>query len=100
MFPEVTEYFSELKKTHDAKHDEWVKKFDAWKAANPKLADELAVSSAFSHTLAEGHQARRRSDVGKLFAVIPEFPADSQNLHPRGRTGPCSSRSPNKTRCS
>ncbi len=77
MFPEVTEYFRDLKKTLDAKHDEWVKKFDAWKAANPKLADELAVSSAFSQHDAE---ADRQEDPerGSSFAVIPEFPADSK----------------------
>ncbi len=77
VFPEVTEYFANLKKTHDAKFDEWVKKFDAWKAANPKLADELAVTSAFSHTLAKDTK-QKTPEVGELFAVIPEFPADSK----------------------
>ncbi len=77
VFPEVTEYFSEHKKTLDAKHDEWVKKFDAWKAANPKLADELAVSSALSQQMSE-QTDKKTSDVGKLFDVIPEFPADSK----------------------
>ena len=50
MFPEVTDYFAGYKKELDEAHDEWVKKFDAWKAANPDKAKELAVSSALSQT--------------------------------------------------
>ena len=77
VFPEVTEYFAKLKKSHDAKFDGWVKKFDAWKGANPKLADELAVTSAFSHTLPKDTK-QKTPEVGALFGVIPEFPADSK----------------------
>ncbi len=77
VFPEVTEFFSDLKKSHDAKFEEWVKKFDAWKTANPTLADELGTTSAFSHTLSKDTKQKTPS-VEELFAVIPEFPADSK----------------------
>ncbi len=77
VFPEVTEYFAGHKKELDAKFEEWVKKFDAWKAANPKLADELAVTSAFSQTLPKDTK-QKTADVGELFKAIPEFPADSK----------------------
>lgn len=77
VFPEVTKYFADLKESHDKKFAEWVKKFDAWKSANPKLADELAVTSAFSHTLPKDTK-QKTPEVSELFAVIPEFPADSK----------------------
>ncbi len=77
VFPEVTEYFSELKKSHDAKFAGWIKKFDAWKEANPQLADELAVTSAYSQTLPKDTD-QRTVDIAGLFKVIPEFPADSK----------------------
>ena len=77
VFPEVTEFFTERKKTLDAKHDKWVKTFDAWKAANPDLAKELAVSSALSQQMAE-QTDKKSGSVDELFAVIPEFPADTK----------------------
>ena len=77
VFPEVTAFFKEHMKTLDAKHDEWVKKFDAWKAANPDLAKELAVSSALSQEMAE-QTKKKTADPGPLFAVLPEFPADTK----------------------
>ncbi len=77
VFPEVTEFFQEHKKTLDAKHDEWVKKFDAWKAANPDLAKELAVSSALSQQMEE-QSDKKSGSAAELFAVIPEFPADTK----------------------
>ena len=77
VFPEVTKFFEERKKTLDAAHDEWVKKFDAWKAANPDLAKELAVSSALSQQTAE-QTDKKTGDVDALFAAVPEFPADSK----------------------
>ena len=77
VFPEVTEYFQGHKKTLDAKHDEWVKKFDAWKAANPDLAKELAVSSALSQQM-DAQTNKKTADVAPLFAAIPEFPADTK----------------------
>ena len=77
VFPEVTAYFKEHRKTLDAKHDEWVKKFDAWKAANPDLAKELSVSSALSQQMS-AQTDQKTAEVGPLFAAIPEFPADSK----------------------
>ena len=77
VFPEVTEYFAGHKKTLEAKFDEWVKKFDAWKQANPDLAKELQVSHAFSQTLPEDTK-NKTADVDELFKAIPEFPADTK----------------------
>ena len=77
VFPEVTAYFTEHKKELDAVFQDWVKKFDAWKAANPDLAKELQVSHAFSQTLPKDTKAKT-VDVAELFAVIPEFPADTK----------------------
>jgi transketolase len=75
--PEVKSYFAEHGKTLDAAYDTWKKTFDAWKAANPKLADELATSSAFTHTL-PGDTAKKTPDIAGMFAAVPEFPADTK----------------------
>ena len=75
--PEVKAYFAEHGKTLDAAYDTWKKTFDAWKAANPKLADELATSSAYTHTLA-GDTAQKTPDIAAMFAAVPEFPADTK----------------------
>ena len=75
--PEVKSYFAEHKKTLDAAYDTWKKTFDAWKAANPKLADELATSSAYTHTL-PGDTAQKTPDIAAMFAAVPEFPADTK----------------------
>ena len=74
---EVKAYFAEHGKTLDAAYDTWKKTFDAWKAANPKLADELATSSAYTHTLA-GDTAQKTPDIAAMFAAVPEFPADTK----------------------
>src|SRR5450755_3826045 len=47
--PEVREYFASHGKLLDAAYASWSKTFEAWKAANPKLAEELAASAALSH---------------------------------------------------
>jgi transketolase len=75
--PEAKSFFAEHGKTLDASYDAWKKTFDAWKAANPKLADELATSSAYTHTL-PADTAHKTPDIAALFAVIPEFPADTK----------------------
>ena len=77
VFPEVTAYFADRKQGLDAKFAEWVKKFDAWKAANPDLAKELSVSGALSQQMSE-QTDEKTADVAPLFAAIPEFPADSK----------------------
>ncbi|HEY6462002.1 MAG TPA: 1-deoxy-D-xylulose-5-phosphate synthase N-terminal domain-containing protein, partial [Polyangiaceae bacterium] len=46
--PEVKEFFAGRQKAQDEAYAGWCKTFDAWKAANPKLAEELAVSSAYA----------------------------------------------------
>ncbi len=75
--PEVTTYFAEHNKTLDAAYEGWKKTFDAWRAANPKLADELATTSAYTHTLSSD-TAKKTPDVAALFAAVPEFPADTK----------------------
>jgi transketolase len=75
--PEVKSYFAEHGKTLDAAYDTWKKTFDAWKAANPKLADELATSAAYTHTL-PGDTAKKTPDIAGMFAAVPEFPADTK----------------------
>jgi transketolase len=74
---EVKSYFAEHAKSLDAKYDAWKKTFDAWKAANPKLAEELATTAAYTHTI-PSDTARKTPDVAALFAAIPEFPADTK----------------------
>ena len=75
--PEVRSYFAEHGKTCDAAYESWKKTFDAWKAANPQLAEQLAVTSAYSHCLPQD-TSKRTPDVAALFASIPEFPADTK----------------------
>ena len=75
--PEVYDFFKGHRKGQDAAHADWVKKFDAWKAANPDKAKELAVSSALTQQTAE-QTDKKTADVAELFAVVPEFPADSK----------------------
>ena len=77
VFPEVTEYFAGHKKELDAKFEEWVKKFDAWKAANADLAKELSVSGALSQQMSE-QTDEKTADTAPLFAAVPEFPADTK----------------------
>ncbi len=75
--PEVKAFFADHAKTLDAAYESWKKTFDAWKAANPKLAEELATSAAYTHTL-PGDTKKKTPDVDGMFAAIPEFPADTK----------------------
>ncbi len=75
--PEVTQFFAGRKKELDAKHADWVKKFNAWKAANPDLAKELGASHAYSQTMGKDTKAKT-PEPAELLAAIPEFPADSK----------------------
>jgi transketolase len=75
--PEVTAFFAAREKELDAAYAAWTKTFEAWKTKNPKLAEELAVSPAYGHTLPAG-TAPYALDVKALFAAIPEFAADSK----------------------
>lgn len=75
--PEVRAYFAEHATTLRAEYEAWTKTFDAWKAKNPELAAELAVSRALSHTLASDTQ-KKTADTKSLLASIPVFPADTK----------------------
>ncbi len=74
--PEVKAFFAEHAKDLDAAYATWVKTFELWKAANPKLAAELATSRASAHTLPADTKART-PDVAALLKAIPEFPANT-----------------------
>jgi len=73
--PEVSAFFAERKKELGKGYASWSKTFDAWKVANPKLADELSGSRAASFTKVEDPKT---PDVAALLAVIPEFAADTK----------------------
>jgi transketolase len=73
---EVKAFFAQHEKELDAGYDAWTKTFSAWKARNPKLAEELGSSRAYAHTLPED-TAQKTPDTAALLAAIPEFPADS-----------------------
>jgi transketolase len=75
--PDVKQYFAGHAAELGAKYDEWKKTFDAWRAANPKLADELAITRAYSHTIAED-TCERTDDKQALLAAIPKFAADTK----------------------
>ena len=75
--PEVTTFFQGRKAALHAAFADWVKKFDAWKAANPALAQELGASHAYSQTLGADTKAKTPAPA-ELLAAIPEFPADSK----------------------
>jgi len=74
---EVKAFFAERTKELEAQHTAWQKNFDSWKAANPKLADELGVSRASAWT-APADQKQNTPDTKALFALIPEFAKDSK----------------------
>lgn len=75
--PEVTAFFAAHEKQLDAAHEAWTKTFAAWKAKNPKLAEELAVASAYAHTV-PADTAKRTPSVEDLFAAIPAFAKDAK----------------------
>jgi transketolase len=75
--PEVKAYFAEHAETLDVAYVGWKKTFDAWKAANPKLAEQLSMALGYSHTVPKG-SAPRAPDTASLLGSIPEFPADTK----------------------
>jgi transketolase len=75
--PEVRAFFADRAKGLETKYTEWTKTFEAWKANNPELAAQLAVSRASAFTLPDD-TARKTPDAGALFAAIPAFPADTK----------------------
>lgn len=74
---EVKAYFAEHEKELEKAYGEWQKTFEAWKKANPKLAEELAVSRAYAHTVAKDTDLKT-PEPKELLAAIPEFPADTK----------------------
>ena len=74
---EVKKFFADHEKDLAKGHEAWTKTFDAWKAANPKLAEELAVSRASAHTV-PGDTKSKMPSIEDLFKAIPEFPADTK----------------------
>jgi transketolase len=73
--PEVKDFFAAHAKKLDEAHAAWEKTFTAWKAANPKLAEELSTSMAWGYA----HAGKRNGPTAPaLLAAIPEFPADSK----------------------
>jgi transketolase len=75
--PEVSTYFTEHAKGLDVAYDAWSKRFDAWKAKNPKLAVELAASRAYGFTLPRDSE-KNGADTAVLLAAVPPFAADSK----------------------
>jgi transketolase len=73
--PEVRAFFAAHEKELDASYVSWQKTFDAWKAKNPKRAEELGASRAIGFT-SSGHKAT--PDAATLLATVPEFPAGSK----------------------
>jgi transketolase len=74
----VLAYFTDHRKTLDTAHDAWTKKFDAWKAANPALAEELSHSAAYGWALPKGATKPAPVTAKELLAAVPEFPKDSK----------------------
>jgi transketolase len=75
--PEVRDFFAARQKALGEAYAGWCKTFEAWKARNPKLAEELAVTSAYSYTIASD-TTKRTPDPADLLAAIPEFPAGTK----------------------
>ena len=64
---EVTAYFADLKSRRIAAYAEWNIKFNAWTAANPVLAAELATARAGGVT------------AGALLQAVPEYPLEGKS---------------------
>ncbi|HVY27162.1 MAG TPA: transketolase [Polyangiaceae bacterium] len=74
---EVSSFFAARSKELDAGYAAWTQKFEAWRAKNPKLAEELAMTRASAHTL-PADTKQKTPDVAALLASVPEFPADTK----------------------
>jgi transketolase len=75
--PEVSAFFAAREKELGAAYAAWIRVYDAWKAKNPKLAEELSNSQAEIRNVPRG-TAERTPGVAALLAAVPEFPADSK----------------------
>ncbi|HVR60432.1 MAG TPA: transketolase [Polyangia bacterium] len=63
--PEVRAFFDERAKILDGVYQEWLKTYEAWKAKNPSLAQQL-------------ESAHAPADTAALSAAVAEFPADTK----------------------
>jgi transketolase len=77
VFPEVRAYFDEHKKAQLGAYQAWMKTFDAWKAKNPALAAELALSYAYAQSIPADTKLKTPS-FAALLDAIPEFPKDAK----------------------
>ena len=75
--PEVSAFFAGRRRELEAAYEGWRETFEAWRAANPKLAEQLAVSSAYAHTVPRDTKLRT-PNAATLLAAVPEFPADAK----------------------
>ncbi len=75
--PEVRSFFEQRSRELSGQYQEWCKTFEAWKQANPALAQELAVSRAHAHTLPRDTQ-QKTAERAQLLAAVPPFPADTK----------------------
>ncbi|HVZ36332.1 MAG TPA: transketolase, partial [Polyangiaceae bacterium] len=74
---EVKEFFAEHGRSLRSDYEAWTQTFAAWKKANPRLAEELALSWAYSQTLPEDTR-KKTADVPTLLAAVPPFAADTK----------------------
>jgi transketolase len=74
---DVRAFFTGRQKELDAVYVAWGKKFEEWRAKNPKLAEELGSTRASAHTL-PADTKHKTADLADLLAAIPEFPADTK----------------------
>src|SRR5882724_9681804 len=75
--PAVASYFNEHKQTLNAGYEAWLKTFNAWKTANPALAELLGTSSASAHTLPQD-TAKKTPPIADLLSAIPVFPESTK----------------------
>jgi transketolase len=73
--PEVAAFFAERREELDAAYAAWTKTFEAWKAANPQLAAELAASPGYGFV---APAEKKALDPAALLAAIPEFAPDTK----------------------
>jgi transketolase len=75
--PEVRAFFTAREKELGAAYTAWIQTYDAWKAKNPKLAEELSNSQAEIRNVPKS-TGERTPNVAALLAAVPEFPADTK----------------------
>jgi transketolase len=75
--PEVRAYFENHGKALEAQYAAWNKTFEAWKAKNPALAEQLSTTAAFGYTQPAGSKSHA-PNAATLLAAVPAFPADTK----------------------